>query len=117
MFFNDSNLKSDPENNPRLFANSLAISEDVTSVQKGVLLPESEWFQPDDAQVGAGYKEIYKNYKKWVPLAKQLGYKNSKDFSFEAMTKLLVEILDKNLPEFPKQVELNLPKLDLPKLK
>ena len=36
MFFNDSNLKSDPENNPRLFANSLAISEDVTSVQKGV---------------------------------------------------------------------------------
>ena len=29
-------IKSDPENNPRLFANSLAISEDVTSVQKGV---------------------------------------------------------------------------------
>ena len=88
-----------------------------SSVQKGVLLEESEWFQPEDGQVGASYKEIYKNYKKWVPLAKQLGYKNSKEFSFEAMTKLLGEILDKNLPEFPKQVELNLPKLDLPKLK
>ena len=41
MFFNDSNLKSDPENNPRLFANSLAISEDVTSVQKGYSLSVS----------------------------------------------------------------------------
>ena len=88
-----------------------------SSVQKGVLLEESEWFQPEDGQVGASYKEIYKNYKKWVPLAKQLGYKNSKEFSFEAMTKLLGEILDKSLPEFPKQVELELPKLDLPKLK
>ena len=90
---------------------------DKSSVQKGVLLEESEWFQPEDAQVGAAYKEIYKNYKKWVPLAKQLGFKNSKDFSFEAMTKLLGEILDESLPEFPKQVELELPKLDLPKLK
>ena len=90
---------------------------DKSSVQKGVLLEESEWFQPEDAQVGAAYKEIYKNYKKWVPLAKQLGIKNSKDFSFEAMTKLLGEILDESLPEFPKQVELELPKLDLPKLK
>jgi len=90
---------------------------DNSSIQKGVLLPESEWFQPDDGQVGAGYKEIYKNYKKWVPLAKQLGFRNSKDFSFESMTKLLGEILDESLPEFPKQVELNLPKLDLPKLK
>ena len=33
------------------------------------------------------------------------------------MTKLLGEILDESLPEFPKQVELELPKLDLPKLK
>tara|TARA_R100001591_G_scaffold2899_1_gene7205 strand:+ start:3795 stop:5060 length:1266 start_codon:yes stop_codon:yes gene_type:complete len=90
---------------------------DNSSVQKGVLLPESEWFQPDDPQVGAAYKEIYKNYKKWVPLAKQLGFKNSKEFSMEAMTKLLGEILDENLPEFPKQVQLDLPKLDLPKLK
>ena len=31
---------------------------------------------------------------------------NSKDFSFESMTKLLGEILDESLPEFPKQVEL-----------
>lgn len=36
MFFNDNSLKSDPKNNPRLFANSIAISENVTSVQKGV---------------------------------------------------------------------------------
>ena len=32
------------------------------------------------------------------------------------MKELVGEILDKNIPEFPKQVELNMPKLNLPKL-
>ena len=32
------------------------------------------------------------------------------------MTERLREILDKNLPKFPKQVELKLPDLELPKL-
>ena len=32
------------------------------------------------------------------------------------MKNKLDEILDKNLPEFPKKIELTLPKLDLPKL-
>jgi hypothetical protein len=33
------------------------------------------------------------------------------------MKELVGSILDKNIPEFPKQVELKLPKLQLPKLK
>ena len=32
------------------------------------------------------------------------------------MTELLGELLDKNVPEIPTQVELTLPKLELPKL-
>jgi len=32
------------------------------------------------------------------------------------MVEVLGNLLDKNVPEFPKQVELNLPKLELPKL-
>ena len=33
------------------------------------------------------------------------------------MVELLDSILDKNLPEFPKEIKLTLPKLELPKLK
>ena len=37
IFFNDNNMKEDPDNNPRIFANSIAIDNDITTVQKGVL--------------------------------------------------------------------------------
>ena len=87
-----------------------------SAVQKGVILPESQWFKPDDGQVGNAYKQIFKQYKKWLPKAKQLGFKNSKEFTLEKMAEKLDMLLESNLPEFPKQVELELPKLDLPKL-
>tara|TARA_B100001057_G_scaffold430643_1_gene457516 strand:- start:15088 stop:17424 length:2337 start_codon:yes stop_codon:yes gene_type:complete len=37
IFLNDRSLKADEKNNPRIFANSISIDEDSTSVQKGVL--------------------------------------------------------------------------------
>ena len=37
IFFNDPSFKADPRNDPRIFANSVSISEGNTSVQKGVL--------------------------------------------------------------------------------
>ena len=91
-----------------------------SAVQKDVLLPEAQWFQPNDGDVGKAYKEIFKHYKKYIVLAKKLGFKNSKEFSFESMKNRLKEILDSNVPEFPKQVQLNIPgapsKMQLPKL-
>ena len=36
IFFNDNSMKADQQNNPRIFANSISIDENVTSVQKGV---------------------------------------------------------------------------------
>ena len=33
------------------------------------------------------------------------------------MKDVVTKILDKNIPDFPKQVQLSLPKLNLPKLK
>lgn len=93
-----------------------------SAVQNDVLIPDSEWFTPDDIEVGKAFKEVYKSYKKYEALAKKLGHLNKTNFSLEAMTNKLGALLDKSLPEFPKQVELklpnlNLPKLDLPKLK
>ena len=81
-----------------------------------MILTEAKWFKPDDNQVGHSLKDVYKNYKKYLQPAKSLANKNKKEFSFEAMENILKELLDKDIPEFPKQVELKLPSLKLPKL-
>lgn len=90
---------------------------DKSAVVKDVLIPESSWFQADSGEVGKAYKDIVKNYKKHLSKAKRLGHKNRTEFSFEAMVKKIKEYMTAYLPEIPKQVELSLPKLDLPKLK
>lgn len=87
-----------------------------SAAQKDMILQEAQWFQPDDGHVAKAYKETYKSYKKFAELAKQQKHFSKTNFSMEVMTKKLHEILDKNLPEFPKQINLTLPKLNLPKL-
>ena len=99
---------------------SVLIGGTLTNVDRSAaddfLLKESQWFTPDDGQVAKAFRETFKHYKKYLPLAKQLGTKNKKEFSFEAMVEKLDSILDSNLPDFPKKIELTLPKLELPKL-
>ena len=87
-----------------------------SSVQNEVLVEGSSWFFPYDNHAIAAMKEVQKNYDKYRINAKKLGYKNRTNFSFEKMKDTLDEILTKYLPEFPKQIELRLPKLNLPKL-
>ena len=71
---------------------------------------------------------IFKDYKKYTMNATKLGKVNQSLFSLKKMTEELGKILDKYIPEFPKEVELKLPKLkkvgeqtkpkiNLPKLK
>jgi len=88
-----------------------------SAVVKNILLEQSLWFAPDPVDVGKAYKEVYKDYKKWVVKAKRQGHRSRTEFSYEAMVVKLSSILDSNIPEFAKQVELTLPKLNLPKLK
>lgn len=76
-----------------------------------VILSDSLWFAPDDEQVGKAFKSIVKDYDKFLKLAVRLGFRNRTEFSFEAMTTLLGKILDEKVPSFPKQVTLQLPKL------
>jgi|TARA_R100000027_G_scaffold32208_2_gene23497 glycosyltransferase involved in cell wall biosynthesis len=90
---------------------------DPSAVVKDVLIPESGWFQADPGKVAKAYKDIVKNYKKHEVNAKRLAYKNKTNFSFEAMVAKVKEYMTNYMPEMPKQVELSLPKLDLPKLK
>ena len=50
-------------------------------------------------------------------MSKRQAYRTNKEFTLDSMTELLGKILDENLPIFPKQVDLNLPSLTIPKLK
>lgn len=89
---------------------------DKSAAVKNILLTEAQWFSPDPIDVGKAYKEVYKDYKKWTVNAKRQGHKSRTEFSYEAMVSKLDKILIENIPEFPKQVSLNLPKIQLPRL-
>jgi glycosyltransferase involved in cell wall biosynthesis len=81
-----------------------------TAVQN-ILLPESQWFKPDDNQAGHALVQVYENHKEYQEKAKRLAYKNKQNFSFEKMTEKLDELIKQYFSEFPKQIELKLPKL------
>ena len=87
-----------------------------SAVVPNMILKESQWFTPDSIDVGQAYKDVYKHYKQWAVKAKKQGHKSRTNFSYEAMTETLKNILA-TTPTVPKQVELQLPKLQLPKLK
>ena len=90
---------------------------DKSAVVNNVLVSGSSWFQPDDGEVGRGYKDIVKNYKKHLNNAKRLGHRNRTEFSYEKMVEKLDQYFTQYLPNISKQVDIQIPKLDLPKLK
>ena len=87
-----------------------------SAVVEKMILKEAQWFVPSDSDAANGLKAVHSNYKKYSELAKRQGYKSRNNFSYEKMVEQLDSILSQNLPEFPKQVELKLPTLSLPKL-
>ena len=87
-----------------------------SAVQKDMLLAESQWFAPNHVEINTALTQIFQNYKKFIDGAKRQAYKSKNEFSWDKMKEVLELKLDKIIPEFPKQVELKLPKLNLPKL-
>lgn len=91
-----------------------------SSVWDGVLIKESSWFAPDLQQSANGIAAVFMDYETFRKRAHKLGKENFKKFSYQTIQKRTWELLDKYVPEFPKQVPLALPKLkkvELPKLK
>jgi glycosyltransferase involved in cell wall biosynthesis len=87
---------------------------------ENVILQESQWFSVDYAYAAGAMKDVVENYKNFSQIAKKQAHHVKTNFSFDAMHDLLHNLLDKNVPEFPKQVQLKLPqlkKIELPKLK
>ena len=99
---------------------STLLSGDLENVHQSAandwLIKESKWFKPNEMEIGKHIRDCYKKYKDYLLKSKQQKNYSKSNYSFEKMQTLVEELLDKNVPEFPKQVELQLPKLELPKL-
>jgi len=107
---------------------AILLSGELQNVEKGsvpddFLVEGAQWFSVNYQQASAVMKDVYKSYKKYTLNAKKLGIVNKSKFSLNAMTRELGKLLDKYVPDFPKEVKLELPKLkkvgstELPKIK
>jgi glycosyltransferase involved in cell wall biosynthesis len=82
------------------------------------LLPESQWFSADHAQIGHYLKDVFENYKNYTENAKRQAYYSKTNFSWNKMKEKLDTLISTNLPEFPEELKLKLPsmkKIELPK--
>ena len=81
------------------------------SFQKGIYVKDSYWFTVNYQAASKVLKNIFQNYKRFVLNASKQGTINKSRFSLNKMTEIFKKILDDNVPEFPKEVKLKLPKL------
>ena len=95
------------------------------SAQNKWLIQGSKWFDVDTITLGKILKDTHKKYKSFLINSKRQATYSKDNFSFNKMVEKLSNIISENVPEFPKQIELKLPKLnkigenktELPKLK
>ncbi len=86
---------------------------------KDMLIPESGWFAPDIMETSHHIKNLFENYNSYQKGAMLQYHKSKNNFSYEGMKELL-EIYLNQVPEFPEEIKLQLPKLNkikLPKVK
>ena len=86
------------------------------SASNAWLIKEAKWFKVSEPHVGTTLKNLYKHYKKFLDRARKQKHFAKSNFSWENMRDLVDTILEDNLPEFAEQVQLQMPKLELPKL-
>ena len=95
---------------------SITLDGNLTAVEKGSF-PDNfyaegaQWFTVNYQKASQTLRTVYRSYKKYIGNAKKLGIQNKSKFSLDEMTIEFGKILDKYVPEFPKEVKLQLPKL------
>jgi len=82
-----------------------------TAVVPNMILAESQWFSPDTGTIGHYLKDVFENYKNYTDGAKRQAFRSKTEFSFDKMKEKLGKMLDKNVPNFPAQVQIKLPQL------
>jgi len=85
------------------------------SAANNMLLKEGQWFKIDADVAGKAMKDVYKKYKKYIEQSRKQTQFLKTNFSKENMTDVLKTHLDKI--QVAANVPLQLPKLQLPKLK
>ena len=91
-----------------IFVGGILTNVHQSSVVKNMILPEAQWFTPNDADVADAFKNIFSNYKKYTELSKRQAHYVKENFTIDKMAEVLDNILETKVP---KQVELKLPKL------
>ena len=81
------------------------------SFQKGIYVKDSYWFTVNYQAASKVLKNVFQNYKRFALNSAKQGTINKSRFSLNKMTEIFEKILDDNVPEFPKEVKLKLPKL------
>jgi len=82
------------------------------------LIKDSQWFSPDQGQIGHYLKDIFENYKNYTEGAKRQAYRSKQKFSWDEMKNDVDRLFNEYIPEFPKEVKLKIPqikKIELPK--
>lgn len=82
-----------------------------TAQVKDMLIEGSKWFAPNTGEIGGALKGMFENYKNYIDGGKRQAYYSKTNFSLSKMAETLDNILDSNIPEIPKQIKLELPKL------
>ena len=82
---------------------------------ENIFVQGSKWFGIDIQKTIAVMRDVKFNYRKHKLAARKQAKHSRNKFSLDAMTRKLGQLLDSNLPEFTKTVEVNIPKT-LPKL-
>ena len=96
--------------------NAILLTGGLSEVPKAAFPKEfqvegQQWFTVNYSVASSILKDVFKKYKKYKLPAKRLAMYNKSKFSLKAMQNKLEKILDENIPNFPKQIKLKLPKL------
>ena len=83
---------------------------------KDVLMEEGEWFAPNLMEVSNHLQNMFSNYENYTKGAMLQYHRSKNKFSFAKMCELIDKTLTQSIPDFPKELKLNLPKLKKPKL-
>ncbi len=87
------------------------------SAANDFLIKEAKWFSVDPQNLGHFMVDVNQNYKEWKVKGKKQGNYSRANFSFDVMKNQLSDTLERNVPEIAKTVKLELPKIQLPKLR
>lgn len=91
-----------------------------SAVWEPIIIAQSSWFTVNYRVAANVLMNVWKNYAKFKDNAMKQAIYSSQNFSLKKMQVVFDELLKNNLPAFPKEIPIVIPKLDglkLPKLK